>query len=118
VSIAPPVKDGGSSMMILNEAAAVAAKPPMRDGCVCAAVYAPVCGYDNNTYSNSCDAGCRGVKVKSPGVCGSSSPEEGEGAAPAGLPPAGGEGERCQWLDVLLVWGCVITICFSQPARR
>eukprot|EP00775_Hariotina_reticulata_P004748 gene4748-4998_t len=83
--------------VIVNEAAAVP-KPPMRDGCVCAAVYAPVCGDDSNTYSNSCDAGCRGVKVKSQGVCGSSddggsssSIEEDEGAAPAGLPPAVGE---------------------------
>lgn len=30
--------------------------------CVCAEIYAPVCGADGVTYSNSCHAGCKGVE--------------------------------------------------------
>lgn len=39
-------------------------------GCVCPALYNPVCGVNGTTYSNSCAAGCAGASVKHPGECG------------------------------------------------
>jgi Kazal-type serine protease inhibitor domain len=38
---------------------------------MCASIYAPVCGCDNKTYSNSCMANASGTSVKSKGVCSS-----------------------------------------------
>ncbi len=43
--------------------------PPI-DQCMCTEEWAPVCGYDNVTYSNSCFAYCAGVEIAYDGECG------------------------------------------------
>lgn len=39
-------------------------------GCVCPAVYMPVCGEDGQTYGNACEAACAEVEVAASGECG------------------------------------------------
>lgn len=41
--------------------------------CICPDVYAPVCGVNGVTYSNSCRARCAGVAIAHNGACGSTS---------------------------------------------
>lgn len=41
---------------------------PVKD-CLCMHVYEPVCGCDNKTYGNSCEATCAGVSSYSRGAC-------------------------------------------------
>lgn len=37
--------------------------------CVCTLQYDPVCGCNNKTYGNACQAGCSGITDFTPGEC-------------------------------------------------
>lgn len=41
-----------------------------KEDCVCIQVYEPVCGCNNKTYSNACEAKCAGITQYTPGECG------------------------------------------------
>jgi len=47
---------------------------PSRPEIVCASMYEPVCGSDNNTYSNACEAGLLGIFNTTPGTCSATTP--------------------------------------------
>jgi len=38
-------------------------------GCICPAIFQPVCGADGMTYANSCEANCAGVTIAHQGAC-------------------------------------------------
>lgn len=40
-----------------------------RTDCVCTFQYDPVCGCNNKTYSNACDAECHGISEYTSGEC-------------------------------------------------
>ncbi len=41
----------------------------LKDNCVCTAQYEPVCGCDNVTYGNACEAQCHMITDFRPGEC-------------------------------------------------
>jgi hypothetical protein len=41
----------------------------LKDGCVCTTQYDPVCGCNNKTYGNACEAACAGIEVSYTGEC-------------------------------------------------
>lgn len=43
--------------------------PPPTGECLCAEVYAPVCGADGVSYGNACEASCAAVGIDHDGVC-------------------------------------------------
>ncbi len=77
--------DGGALTCSAGFACNEATGQCEEDGCVCPALYNPVCGADGRTYSNACAAGCARVTVRHPGECGI-----------AGDPCGGLAGDACQ----------------------
>lgn len=61
----------------------------------CDAIYEPVCGCDDNTYGNACEANLVGVSVASLGECASTSPDERACGGLTGLRCE--EGEFCNY---------------------
>jgi len=41
----------------------------VKDECICTQVYEPVCGCNNITYSNECEAQCHGISDFTAGAC-------------------------------------------------
>jgi Kazal-type serine protease inhibitor-like protein len=61
---------------------------------ICPDIFAPVCGCDDRTYSNECDANRAGVSVASSGEC---APSTGGGTCGGLLGAQCGEGEFCNF---------------------
>jgi hypothetical protein len=63
----------------------------------CADIYSPVCGCDDRTYANECEANGAGVSAATKGECGSSNPNPGDGQCGGLLGTICDEGEYCNF---------------------
>lgn len=48
----------------------------IKEDCVCILIYDPVCGCNNKTYGNSCEAECAGIMQYTKGECDTRLPEK------------------------------------------
>ena len=66
--------NGGEIRSKASEPKTVTPITPSKPEIVCTSMYQPVCGSDNNTYSNACEAGLLGIFSTTPGTCSATTP--------------------------------------------
>ena len=102
-------------------------------GCLCGAVYIPVCGEDGTTYSNQCQADCHKANIAAPGECNKDvvviqAPDEiniGCVCAQFYDPVCGKDGKTysnkcqagCQKIEVAALGACVQDVGLKTPVK-
>lgn len=83
----------------------------------CDTIFSAVCGCDDKTYANACEANSKGISVAKTGQCGGSSgPGNGTGCGSRGLPPCAAD----EWCSFPISAACGETdkpgSCVKKPS--